>query len=249
MDIVDMGDFSIDAGATEANPSSNPSSKPVVNAPPLIPPTAPKLKQDVAYVGKEMKKIAQGKTPEAIKTHQEHVLMLSRYGTSDRFGDYLETMSFDLSTKNLHKKSVQDLEETLERVRTTVANKTISDVWGDSILGALQMGENVVTMTSMGETVRIQGLSEMLKDDECFMDLLEELRLENQNLSYVSPYVRIGYTVLTAGARCHGMNTLMAKHKAKKEVEANNPIAQAVNNNDKKEAQANTNPTIVSLDD
>jgi hypothetical protein len=63
--------------------------------------------------------------------------------------------------------------------------------------------------------IRISGLCEALKEDEGFLDLLEELKLENQNLAYVSPYVRIAYVMLSVGARVHGMNSIMAKRKMK----------------------------------
>ena len=55
----------------------------------------------------------------------------------------------------------------------------------------------------------------MLKDDESFLDLLEELKLNNQNLAYVSPYTRLAYTLMTSILHVHGVNTMLDKRKPK----------------------------------
>ena len=51
--------------------------------------------------------------------------------------------------------SMEELEELLERIKTTVSNKNISDVWSESIMGELSVGGNVITMT-MGERIKIK---------------------------------------------------------------------------------------------
>lgn len=242
--VIDMGDFSIDETAT---PGADAGSKTITTQAPPALNNGKMFKEDSKLVKEEFKKTITHKTPEGIKEHQEHVLMLSRYGSSERFGNYLKGLAFDLKHTALRKKTLPDLQELLERVRTSVANKTVSDVWSDSLLGGLSLGENVITMTKLGETIRIHGLSESLKDDETFMDLLEEMRLENQNLSYVSPYVRIVYSILTAGARVHGMNTLMAKHKAKSTTSVSTP-ADDKEDDAKKIITKQPNDGIVDLD-
>jgi hypothetical protein len=165
-------------------------------------------------------------------------------------------MSLDLKPGTLKKKKIGELKELLERVRTSVANKTVSDVWSDSILGAISVGESVIKMTPVGDTIYIQGLSEALKEDETFLDLLEELRLENQNLSYVSPYVRVAYTVLTTGAKVHSMNALMIKHEQKKANSVSNLFSKSKTQTpptppsspNHKKIVTKTEPGIIDLD-
>ena len=98
----------------------------------------------------------------------------------------------------MRKLKLEQLEELLERVRTSVANKTVSDIWTNSITSGLGVVENLCTLTRLNDTIKLKGLTEMLKEDESFLDLLEELKLHNQNLAYVSPYTRLAYTLLTS---------------------------------------------------
>ena len=58
-----------------------------------------------------------------------------------------------------------------------------------------------------------------------FLDLLEELKLNNQNLAYVSPYTRLTYILLTSIARVHGINTMMDNRQAKKNTNTS-PVEQ-----------------------
>lgn len=200
MEVIDMGDFNMDKKVQTQEPPPKPKPEPTV--------------MPVKVSKKALDKLIP-KQEDDVKQHQEYVLMLSRYGASPRFGKYLKELTFNLSTQKLKKMPLEELQDLLERVRTSVANKTVSDVWSESVLGGLAMGENIVTMTKLGEKIKIQGLSEALKEDECFLDLLEELKLENQNLAYVSPYVRLSYMILTTGARVHGFNSMMEKRNNK----------------------------------
>ena len=157
--------------------------------------------------------------------------MLSRYGSSLRFGDYLKSLSFVLTPVKLRKLKFEQLEELLERVRTSVANRTISDIWSNSITSGLGMVENVCTMSRLNDTIKLKGLTEMLKEDESFLDLLEELNLNNQNLAYVSPHTRLAYTLLSSILHVHGLNTMLDKRKPKNTLEPSTvelPVEQPV---------------------
>lgn len=212
MEVIDMGDFSLsDAKQAQQVKQPTPMPKmPNITLPKQIPMAKPKP------------------TEEDIKQHQEHVLMLSRYGTSPRFGEYLKGLTFNLDMTHLRKMNLQELNETLERVRTSIANKTVSDVWSESVLGAMNVGETVVNMSVLSEYIRINGLCEALQEDDSFLDLLEELKLENQNLAYVSPYVRIAYVILSVGAKVHGMNSLMVKRQARVEAKQGQEAAKVI---------------------
>ena len=198
METIDFGDFNLnDTGAVKAPPPE---------------PQAVKIttrKADASLVQKEL--TSKKKSEPEIQKHQELTLMLSRYGTSSRFGDYLKSLSFELTPAKLRKQKVEKLEELLERVRTSVANKTVSDIWSSSIMTGVSAVESICSKTKINDTIKLKGLSEVLSQDENWLDLMEELKLNNQNLAYVSPYTRIAYTLLTSIMHVHGVNTLMDK--------------------------------------
>ena len=75
-------------------------------------------KADAGLVQKEIVKNMKSDVDD-VKKHQEHVLMLSRYGSSSRFGEYLKSLSFVLTPIKLRKLKLEQLEELLERVRTS----------------------------------------------------------------------------------------------------------------------------------
>lgn len=153
----------------------------------------------------------QKKTPENIKEHQEHVLMLSRYGTSERFSKYLKGLSFDLAPNKLKKMELEELKELLQRVRTSINNKNTTGVFQEFAIGGVQMIEGISVNTALNKKIKIKGLSKALQNDHVFMDLLEQIQLENQNLAYVSPYTRLVYTILMTSMRIHSINILIEK--------------------------------------
>ena len=98
-------------------------------------------KANANLVQKEIMKITKPKTEE-IQEHQELCLMLSRYGSSERFGDYLKSLTFQLTPAKLRKLNLEQLHEMLDRVRTSI-NKTVSDIWTNSIISGIGVIENV----------------------------------------------------------------------------------------------------------
>ena len=92
METIDFGDFNLnDTGAVKAPPPE---------------PQAVKIttrKADASLVQKEL--TSKKKSEPEIQKHQELTLMLSRYGTSSRFGDYLKSLSFELTPAKLTEKA------------------------------------------------------------------------------------------------------------------------------------------------
>ena len=214
METIDLaGGFTINNGAT----------KPIATQQETAPMKIQTKKVEANLVQKEIVKTMKGDV-DNVQKHQEHCLMLSRYGSSPRFGDYLKSLSIVLTPIKLRKLKLEQLEELLERVRTSVANRTISDIWTNSITSGLGVVENLCTMTRLNDTIKLKGLTELLKDDETFLDLLEELKLNNQNLAYVSPYTRLAYTLLTSIVHVHGLNTILDKRKPKPQNTVELPV-------------------------
>jgi hypothetical protein len=179
------------------------------------------IKQEIASIAKKKRK-----DPEKIEKHQEMVIMLSRYGQSKRFAEFLKSMGFNLSVTHLKKCELDELEEILARVKTAINNKNVSNFWEELAFGVIQTGEIICTKTSLSQRIKIQGISEMLKSDDTFLDLLEQVELENQNLTYVSPYIRMLYAVVGSAMKCHGINTMLEQRmkmmeKQMKDTETN----------------------------
>jgi len=107
--------------------NNNGSAKPVATQQETIPMKIQTKKAEGNLIQKEIVKTMKGDV-DNVKVHQEHCLMLSRYGSSPRFGEYLKSLSFVLTPVKLRKLKLEQLEELLERVRTSVANKTVSDI-------------------------------------------------------------------------------------------------------------------------
>ena len=81
-------------------------------------------------------------------------------------------------------------------------------------LSSIQTGEAICVNTKLGQKVKIQGLTELLRNDETFLDLIEQIELENQNITHTSPYVRLVYAVVSSAMKVHGVNSMLEKRMA-----------------------------------
>ena len=152
------------------------------------------------------------KDPEDTKKHQELIIHLSRYNTSKRFADYIKTMGFNLSPASLKKQTSDELEELLQRVQTSVEHKTQGNLWGDMALGAIQTVETIsVSVPRISQKVKLRGLTDALKQDDQFLDLIEQLELSHSNFTHVRPEIRLIYSVASSAMRVHAINSFLEK--------------------------------------
>lgn len=219
METIDLGSFSIDDDQpvkiqTKEHTIAPPKTKKLKTA--LIDKHLPDMQISKAKPTTISKAKPTAKPTEDAKQHQDYVIMLSRYGTSPRFSDYLKTLTFKLDIPSLKRLSVRELEQLLQRVRTSIQNRTVSDIWSSTIFGAIATAENVINMTSLSNHIKLKGLSSALKEDDGFLDLLEEIKLANQNLAYVSTETRLLYNVLTTTFRVHALNSMLDKRITQK---------------------------------
>jgi hypothetical protein len=211
METFNMGEFSLDDTKQQSTISSKESGNDFLS----------RQKKDLKdsdvnkpMIKREMKEVVKEITrpdDEQLKHHQNLVIMLSRYGSSKRFGTFLKEMSFDLSVNKLKKLDVNELEELLVRVKTSVNQKNVSNFWEELVLGLVQTGEVLTVSTSLGKRFKIQGLHDVLKNDPNFLDILEQIQLDHQNLTYASPETRLIYCVVTSAMKCHSVNSMMEK--------------------------------------
>lgn len=157
--------------------------------------------------------VKEPKNSEETKKHQELVLHLVRYGSSKRFAEYLKSLGFSLTSSNLKKMSSSELEEMLVRVQTSLDNKSVSNFWSELALGGIQTTEMIVSSTKLGEKIKIQGLTDCLRGNDDFLDLLEILELSYANFTHIRPEIRLIYSIVSSGLKVHSVNSFMDKRK------------------------------------
>lgn len=101
---------------------------------------------------------------EDVSRHQALILQLTRFGSSDRFGAYLKSLSFQLTPAHLKTLQIDELEECLQRVRCACMNKGSSEFFTTAALAVCQGVEVALTKSSI--PVEAHGFTEMLKKDE-----------------------------------------------------------------------------------
>ena len=143
---------------------------------------------------------------EEINTHQSLILQLVRFGSSDRFGTYLKSLSFQLTPSHLKTQEIEDLECTLQRVKCACMNKGSSDFFQSAVLAVAQGAEVALTKSSL--PIEATGWVEMLKKDESFMDVLTLIQLSS-NATYGSPYVLLAYSLLGSLGKTHSINKFL----------------------------------------
>lgn len=145
------------------------------------------------------------------KSHQEYMLMLSRYNNS-RFAEYLRKLSFKLGNNHLKTCSVDELQELLARVRVAVNSKSSTNLFSTAVYSGL----STVELLSMRYTdkIKLRGLTESLKQNDEFSELLDIIQLEWQSLTMAPPHVRLVYCVVVSAIKCHQVNSFLEKRGA-----------------------------------
>jgi len=174
---------------------------------------------------------------EHVKTHQELLVALNRYHTS-RFSNYLQKMGFQLGNSSLKRLNIDELEETLARIRASLNSKSSTNLFSSTVYGGLQTVE-LLSMKFYSEKIKLRGWTEALKGDDHFNELLELIQLEYSNLTSAPPAYRLLFSLITAGIKTHQINTflemrgkLVRESKEEKEEKSDEKINIAVEEND-----------------
>ena len=168
-------------------------------------------------------KVKKETTPKPIETdtdkqeqdekHQNLLLILHRYTINDRFKDFLKEHGFDLKKMNLQKKSCSELEELINRVRLTVNSKHENGFIDSLIAGAVQGSETMITTMSRGK-IDLRGLRNELYQNEEFLDLVEQLKLEHLSFVRIDPRLRLTMIVMQTAVRIASINKMTSNMHA-----------------------------------
>ena len=110
----------------------------------------------------------------------------------------------------------------------------MSNFWSELALGGIQTTEMIVSSTELGEKIKIQGLTDSLKDNDEFLDLIELLELSYANFTHVRPEIRLLYTLMSSGMKVHTVNSFMEKRKKMLEPVDDIKVDKEVDNVDNK---------------
>lgn len=150
---------------------------------------AKKAKKETTAVFDALK--SKTKTPEEIKESQELQMKISRYLSSPRFQEYLESNGFKNTPAQLKGMSNDDLRELLTRIKCAIANKCDTDVVSNGFFVGTGILEAITQKEHIKPKLDLQGYSSYLQNNEQCMDALEQIRLENSIGTALSPYQRL----------------------------------------------------------
>ena len=176
------------------------------------------------------KPVKQPKQPPALPVERARLMkLLANYRNSKRFGERLEELGFDLRHETLSKKSVPDLDNLVEEVRQSVSNQNVSKIVEKIGIDGVRWAEAL-----LHDLYTVDGLADALQNDSYYLDLLEELSLETQDMFYVDVKTRllmkVGQTALIVHQN-HKIGQILAstpegQKVLKKYVEAAKPAAE-----------------------
>lgn len=151
---------------------------------------------------KELDKLIQTshkrKSKEEVEKCQSLVMKLARYGSSERFGEYLKGNGFKLTAGSLNTQTSDELEELFDRVKICVANKSESSMFVDGVLFGTRAVEAMTQRPVLKDKFDLLGWSASLQTNEAFMDSLEELRISSSIVTGLSPEKRLMFALASS---------------------------------------------------
>ena len=144
--------------------------------------------------------------------HQNLLLQCQRFANSPRFGAWLKTCGFTtMSITDLRKRTIQELEELLNRMQCACLNRGNSDMFVNGVLGGLQFVETAVANSPWKDKLLLTGLKEMCSKNEVLLDALSIYEITH-NMTAGSPIALIAWSLFSCGAQVHSINTFL-KHR------------------------------------
>lgn len=150
-------------------------------------------KKDIVKVLKRENRLSN----EEIELKQKLILKITRYLESSRFKSYLSSLGLHHSSKTLQSLSINDLEERLEEIKVAVSNKNMTNLISELTFTITSVGETLTQTPKIRDTINLNGLTKSLKEDDGFLDTLEQLHLEYSDISYLSAEKKMVYLLMS----------------------------------------------------
>lgn len=179
---------------------------------------------------------------EAPEDRRLRLLILNRYKISERFGSYLTSdLGFKLDSSSLNNLTIPELDSLINDIRFCISTKNVNSFWQDACTQGVGVAERIVS-----PYYNITGLSQVLSKDNNYLDVTEELVLENQQYLYCKPEYRIAYSILKNATMVHAQHQFFKTEEGKKvieELKKNGGVPQSKLNQD--ETELNIKPRDV----
>lgn len=146
-------------------------------------------------------------TPEEKKIKSDLKAVIHRYRSNTRFKKYLVDQGFKSSQEQLNKMNIGQLKEMLETMQLAIQNRTTNNI-NEIVFSTIEAVE-LASKMYLGEHVKIEGLARGLRDNDCFLDSLEEIQILQGSNTLTSPYQRVAWTVVQNAAFIHGKNATL----------------------------------------
>lgn len=145
------------------------------------------------------------------KEKQVLIYKILKYQDNLRFCHVVrDKLKIKYTNEQLQKKSNKDLEDILNRIRINLDNKNLDEFYNGILKMTTSTLENVVT-----PFYNIDGFSEMLLEDEQFLDSYERLKIENE-LPNIPPSLQMMMIISRCVVICHTMNKYKKPQKTMK---------------------------------
>lgn len=141
-----------------------------------------------------------------VEEKRKRLNIIARYRNSKRFGSWLKKQGFNMTAKNLEDLSSDELETMINDIRFCISTKNTNSLYETGATKGILVAENLLR-----PIYKIDGLSEVLSKDPTYLDLVEEILLENQNQIYVKPQYRLLYCVLSSAYIVHSQHLMLEK--------------------------------------
>lgn len=160
---------------------------------------------------------------------QKRIMVINRYKNSTRFSEYLKDQGFKFTA--LNKKSLDELDSLVNKIRFTVNNKDDPNLLNDDLFKQLfAMIETTITQKSRGK-VDLSGMTSILFEDQTFLDDIERFRLEYLGFANIDYRARMVMTIISTALRVSGINaynkklaSAMASQSDPANPSLNNPV-------------------------
>ena len=141
-------------------------------------------------------------------THQGLCCQLCRFHTNDRFGPYLTTLGFKLTPTALRQLDIEQLTDLKQRVVTSCMNRGSSSFMSGAVFGVTQAAETICSRTKLGEHLYLSGLTESLRRDENFVDMVTLFDLTT-DVAKGSPSLLLLYAMISNIGKVHSVNKFL----------------------------------------
>lgn len=131
------------------------------------------------------------------------LIALGRYRMSKRFGGFLKQNGFNLDPKYLNALGIPELEHVVADIRFLLSNKNVSNLWYEVGTKGL-----IVVEKAVDPFYTVKGLAQTLNASDSYLDALEELILEENAITYMSPRKRFVLEIIKGVYICHTNNEM-----------------------------------------